>query len=87
MTYKEAIGQLMCNNEHDFVNADDLEAFKIAVSVLEKQIPKKPVLRQTPQNAKFKLVEYECPECHTWKPRGTNYCSKCGQALDWSDTE
>ena len=41
---KETIGQLMCNVEGDIVNEFDLEAFKIAVTVLEKSIPKPPVI-------------------------------------------
>ena len=41
MTIKEAIGQLKCNVEGDYINLDDLEAFNLAIPALEKQIPKK----------------------------------------------
>ena len=50
-------------------------------SALEKQIPKKV------QVEKYDIGgnDYFCP-CCTEKSKG-QYCSNCGQALDWSDTE
>ena len=50
----------------------------IAITALEKQIPKK-------------IVKYnKCPVCNrsqsaTWYCAGSSYCEFCGQALDWSD--
>ena len=31
-------------------------------------------------------VHYTCPNCNKHPGRG-DFCSNCGQALDWSDTE
>ena len=65
-------------------------AFERAILALEKQIPMKP---SNITVEKYK-VSYECPKCGTkhinewcgteWK---LPFCSICGQALDWSDTE
>ena len=60
-----------------------LEASKQA---LEKQIPKKPIGRHT---------SYKCPICDRRVRSGKgsssfgvdHFCQRCGQALDWSDTE
>lgn len=54
-------------------------AFEIAISALEKQIPKKPDLDGG----------VYCPCClHEFKANynTTSYCPNCGQAIDWSDT-
>ena len=89
MTPQEAIGQLRCNVEGDYINLDDLEAFELAISALEKQIPKKPIPLK--DNYTGKIVSYGCPDCNN-TDLGNNefknkYCENCGQALDWSDTE
>lgn len=60
---------------------------KDIAEALSKQIPKKP-----------NKIEwsYECPYCNAdefyliydcQKDSKYNHCAKCGQALDWSDTE
>ena len=71
------------------------EACRMGMSALEKQIPKKP----TPQIVKGgkRLIGnswwcngttiYKCPNCNEFISRTYDYCYKCGQALDWSDTE
>lgn len=85
MTFEEAIGQLKCNVEGDYINLDDLEAFNLAIPALEKQIPKKPILDTIfPSGVKW----YLCPACnHNGIEKVGGYCHSCGQALDWSDTE
>lgn len=81
MTPQEAIGQLRCNVEGDYINLDDLEAFELAISALEKQIPKKVVKHNGSEL-------YHCPNCDTYfLGNGFKHCTDCGQALDWSDTE
>ena len=56
-----------------------LQAMQVCKSALEKQIPKK-VITSNEQ-------EY-CPVCNYFVPPPCEkYCSHCGQALDWSDTE
>ena len=63
---------------------DRHKAFDLAISALEKQIPKKP--RKTRcalmcANCGHKITEIGC------KKLNRLYCKKCGQAIDWSDTE
>lgn len=57
-------------------------AVKEAISALEKQIPKKPITYKSTNRA-------DCPCCGN-VVRGIqdsfgNWCSKCGQRLDWSE--
>lgn len=75
MTNKEAIERLKCNYP-DFDYEKLREAYDMAISALEKQIPKKP--------KKFGINRL-CPVCE-WNvfPDIENaYCYKCGQAIDW----
>lgn len=66
---------------------DDMETTKIALSALEKQIPKKPVI--VGEEYIFEKDEwekdYECSICGN-PYVGDWFCSCCGQKLDWSDT-
>lgn len=70
---------------------DDIEselgrALNMAIEALEKQIPKKPV---------GKYTSYKCPVCGRRVRSGKgsssrgidHYCQKCGQAIDWEETE
>lgn len=64
---------------------------KMAISALEKQMPKKP--------KEYEDKYYACPICdnvliHKWekypevladKKNGLPYCLCCGQAMDWSE--
>lgn len=63
-------------------------AFKTAIEALEKQIPKKldivgeEYIVEKDEWEKY----YECPTCGN-PYADDSFCSCCGQALDWSDTE
>lgn len=60
------------------------KSLDIAVSALEKQIPKKVVEKNIVEDVSLNY----CPYCNFrfigW---GMKHCGECGQALDWSDTE
>ena len=60
-------------------NCPECNAMELAISALEKQIPKKPDLDDG----------VYCPCClHEFKVySATRYCPNCGQALDWSGQE
>lgn len=99
MTYEEAIKifrrQLEIANknvadfEKTFKNQKsnyryDVELYELAISALEKQIPKKPIF--------WNKELYICPNCHRAeyiKQRDALdvYCGFCGQWIDWSDTK
>ena len=102
MTMQEAIAELKSDRqlyESDIVSAGDgtpdgdlLLALDMGIAALEKQIPKKPTDICTP------VVTWgRCPICKGelnklgGKPnrvfKSDAFCSDCGQALDWSDTE
>lgn len=65
------------------------------VEALEKQIPKK-LTSQIVKGGKRLIGNgwwcngttiYRCPNCNEWINLNFDYCIKCGQALDWSDTK
>lgn len=62
-----------------------IKAYNVAINALEKQIPKKPIF-ESEQTSPFGVddVPY-CPSCRCDFPE-VSYCEKCGQALDWSDS-
>ena len=64
------------------------EGIAIAGEALEKQIPKKPIKigeEYFSERGEW-VADYECPICGN-PYIDDSYCSCCGQALDWSDTE
>lgn len=70
-------------------------AFEVAIKALEKQIP----LRAIPLTVKTDCASiggaiwrkgttvYECPKCSAIISPMYNFCFKCGQRLDWGETE
>ena len=61
-----------------------LEHEKFVLECIEKQIPKKVITKRITEDLKL----YHCPCCDVhYFQVGMKYCSCCGQALDWSDTE
>lgn len=54
-------------------------AFDRAIAALEKQIPKKTSIFHGD------IKDYSlCPKCQSVMHYKDNYCSICGQAIDWS---
>lgn len=50
--------------------------------LVNKATPKKPITGED-QDVRYASI-YECPNCHKmFLGTGTNYCYRCGQALDW----
>lgn len=63
------------------------QALNMAIEVLEKQIPKKPVydetIRKNGEKVRYHII---CPGCYSFSPGiGDEHCVKCGQAIDWSE--
>lgn len=86
MTNEEAIIDIR-ENIQSIIGGKSLD---IAISAIEKQIPKKPL--------NVEKHYYKCPCCKqdlgiseddifVYEMPTPMYCSNCGQALDWSDTE
>lgn len=83
MTYEEAIIDIR-ENIQPIVGGKSLD---IAISAIEKQIPKKPI--------NVEKHYYKCPCCKQdlgisdddifiYEIPTSMYCSNCGQSLDWS---
>lgn len=74
------------NSEHKFAE-DDYKTNEMAIKALEKQLPKKVVLRHIRKYDGFD--DGECPTCGNSVLRdgfsNDVYCDNCGQKLDWSE--
>lgn len=85
MTNEEAIIDIR-ENIQPIVGGKSLD---IAISALEKQIPKKPILDTIFSSG---VKWWRCPVCNKIivgciANRPQKYCDDCGQALDWSDSK
>ena len=76
---------------HNGIFKDNIGAFDIAISALEKQMPKKPY-----KSKDHKQNDYYCNVCKRYLGDEMElkyaclqptYCEHCGQALDWSGEE
>ena len=101
MTYEEAFKSvnhrllIMELNKREFnrspammINTTDF--LLTAKEAIKKQIPKKPNFIVYDGNAK--IGNNHCPKCNSiifknLSTRNVDYCVRCGQAIDWSDTE
>lgn len=95
MTVLEAISELKEIIDSEFQTEKQEEAYSIAISALEKQIPKRPV--ETKVNFFMNLenikeledvcrLDFICPNCYeavVGQPYTPNHCKHCGQKLDW----
>lgn len=68
---------------------ENFEALQVAINALEKQIPKKVILRHIRKYDGYD--DGECPICEMSVSRDCDgddvFCPDCGQKLDWSDEE
>lgn len=85
MTNEEAIIDIR-ENIQPIIGGKSLD---IAISAIEKQIPKKPLLHSFSESHDT-YTYFKCPNlCDTYCEVKNNmhYCPKCGQALDWSEKD
>lgn len=85
MTPKEALSLL---NDVEFADKyqgkdEYTNMLLVCKEALEKQIPKKPVIKKSIKTNAFEL---RCPNCEVPLQADTPHCKNCGQALDWSGT-
>ena len=97
MTLEEAIDFILNKIQIDvrFCSDEDIEkteaALKLAISALEKQMPKQPKYEDV--DNVYGAIKRTCTACGDvcMVSKGAkpyeHYCRQCGQALDWSDTE
>ena len=84
MTAAEAQERLVCIlNNNQFTKADK-KAMYLAINAINKRIPKKPI-------EKFAFSDDIeaglCPLCNEGVNEEMNFCSYCGQAIDWEETD
>ena len=80
---KCAMFDQQCTDMTEFIDAMkqkyDLE---VMVDCIQKRIPKKPIEQYIDyDNTKAGL----CPFCNEGVDEAMNFCSCCGQAIDWED--
>ena len=91
MTESEAV-ELLKNNEERRTDGKYIVVKHLSIIALEKQIPKKPIIKQ----GKY-CNSYHCPVCNGYI-RSTNtrievileeniFCGVCGQKLNWESDE
>ena len=88
--YNAVLGSLpeSARRKSDYNN--DVAAFETAIEALEKQLPKKGIKEKITEGANKGLHKYYCPVCYAKgdlsnKCNVGEYCSDCGQRLDWSE--
>ena len=97
MTTEQAIRELKSDRklyEGDIVYAGDgtpdgdlMFALDMGIAALKKQIPQKPTPSER-QKIRYAMC-FTCPSCgRDFSGTGiADYCYRCGQAIDWSDTD
>ena len=65
------------------------DAIYTAIEALEKHIPIRPIMRIEEKGFNKGCIYPHCPICDTMPVPHPNvsYCDKCGQAIDWSESE
>lgn len=77
MTYKQVRDNFVQDlAENAYLTMSTAEEMELAISALEKQIPKKPIIN----NRKI-----QCVNGHNQPVQHYKYCPMCGQLMDWSD--
>ena len=97
MTYKQVRDNFVQNlAENAYITMSTAEEMELAISALEKQIPKK-IIKETAETYFGDRIYFRCSCCIFLEMSIRNgqlflgdrykYCPNCGQALDWSETE
>ena len=97
MTYKQVRDNFVQDlAENAYLTMSTAEEMELAISAIEKQIPKKTI--KEAEETKFGgIIYFRCSCCKFMQMSELNgqllsggrykYCQNCGQALDWSETE
>lgn len=77
MTYKQVRDNFVQDlAENAYLTMSTAEEMELAISALEKQIPKKPIINKR---------KIQCVNGHNQPVQHYKYCPMCGQLMDWSD--
>lgn len=62
------------------------KSLEVLEELVDKATPKKPKNWKAERRINGK-VEFNCPVCNRLYTERVNFCSSCGQRIDWSDNE
>ena len=66
---------------------EDEKALSTLQELVDKATPKK-TIKENYEDNRYNMYKHYCPTCkYVWVCDVPNYCSECGQALDWSDED
>lgn len=83
-TSAEAIAEIEYYNGFSGKTAQAItDACEIAVEAMRKQIETEPIMRH--RNKIDRVIHGKCFYCENEVNATMNYCSECGQKIDWSD--
>lgn len=71
-------------NSSDFKFTD---AFNYAIVAIDRQIPKKPIIKIEDYRGTDEPFCPCCGEWIGWAGFEEKHCTECGQAIDWSDSD
>ena len=83
MTHEELVEKLKSEDmasEIDSLDKEEKELLSMIVDALETRIPKKPIERFM---FSYDIDAGVCPLCNEGVNEEMNFCSYCGQAIDW----
>ena len=88
MNYEEAINILMnerpgCGEKVTYTEGEKCEAYDIAISAIEKQIPKKPIRNSSGDLACLCGLIIQMKS----KRKCLYFCHNCGQDIKWGDDD
>lgn len=76
MTYKQVRDNFVQDlAENAYLTMSTAEEMELAISAIEKQIPKKPIINKR---------KIQCVNGHNQPTQHYKYCPMCGQLMDWS---
>ena len=83
MTHQELVEKLKSEAaEIGSLDKEEKELLSMIVDALETRIPKKPIERFM---LSYDIDAGVCPLCNVGVHEEMNFCSYCGQAIDWKD--
>jgi len=92
MTNERAIEILNPEHREHYPSIEPVnEACRMGMEALEYRTQKKPISLKADKDIKIGagtwkkgVIVYKCPRCNDFISRSSDFCNKCGQALDWT---
>ena len=81
----------LAKNSIEYGKARDDHDIDLIASIVEKEIPKKPESESESfvgeDNVKITVTVFFCPNCRDRIGHRDNYCTNCGQRIDWEEQQ